>query len=148
VPLSISFENLNLTVGKTRIIQDLTGAIYAKSTCALVRTEGRQTHDDTAMVRAAFLDCHHDDGHQHDPCHGPHVTFSGADGPLGCREDEPADAPPGAGALREDRWDDEGEWIALLKVPPTRATGAPVLERASKTLPRRDLADIRPWSNS
>ena len=36
-PLSISFQKLTLTVGKTKIIQDLTGAVNAKATCALVR---------------------------------------------------------------------------------------------------------------
>ena len=38
-PLTISFENLTLTVGETKIIQDLTGQVNAKATCALVRRE-------------------------------------------------------------------------------------------------------------
>lgn len=39
-PLSISFERLSMTVGETRIIQNLSGTIHAKATCALVRNGG------------------------------------------------------------------------------------------------------------
>lgn len=35
-PLSISFERLSMNVGETRILQNLSGAIYAKNTTALV----------------------------------------------------------------------------------------------------------------
>jgi ABC-type phosphate transport system ATPase subunit len=37
-PLSISFERLSMNVGETRILQNLSGAIYAKNTTALVGT--------------------------------------------------------------------------------------------------------------
>jgi hypothetical protein len=37
-PLSIAFEGLSMNIGETRILENLSGAIYAKNTTALVRT--------------------------------------------------------------------------------------------------------------